>query len=294
MNTITLDEVRDKLEFIRKMYDAIRIVDPVSKHVIDWEGSTLAETPEICYDYWQRGKICDNCISIRAHQENRSYVKLERSPESVLMVIATPIEDCSKPLVLEMLKNATDTLLVDSGEYSMSEPFTGYTQTLNDLIVKDPCTGLYNRRYVDERLPADLVNAALGHQPLSLCFMDLDSLKSINDQLGHEYGDAAIRQTGQEILTHIRTDRDWAARYGGDEFIVCLPGADAESAQRVALRIQSGIESFSVGNASMRMPLSISFGIKTTDGGDLTASELIAAADRIMYAAKSAKQAKQA
>ena len=293
MDNISLDDIKDKLEFFNKMYDAVRLVDPEHKKVLDFKDSSLLGTQEVCYDYWGNGKICDNCISVRAFQENQSFVKLERSKEAILLVTAVPIESTDVPVVLELLKNATDTMMIGSGDYNDGEMFRRFVRDMNDRIVRDSLTSLYNRRFVDERLPVDMIEATLHQLPLSLCFMDLDNFKSINDVYGHEEGDLAIKAVGDVIAEHIRLDHDWAARYGGDEFLLCLKNADERDAVRIAERMQNEIEKISIGPPLEDVCLTVSFGIATMRDMPVTAKELLRCADRNMYKAKKVRQQNQ-
>ncbi len=285
-----MDDIKDKLEFFSKMYDAVRLVDPTHKRVLDYQGPSLMETPEVCYDYWGNGKICDNCISVRAFNEDKSFVKLERKTETVLLVTAVPIENTDRPVVLELLKNATDTMLIGSGDYNEGEQFGRFASKMNDMIVKDSMTPLYNRRFVDERLPIDVIDATLKHMPLSVCFMDLDNFKSINDIYGHESGDLVIKAVAEVIAGHIRFEHDWAARYGGDEFLLCLNNTDEERANFIAQRIKNSIEKIPIKISEGDVCLSVSFGVKTMKEDKMTAEELINFADQNMYRAKEKKQ----
>lgn len=292
MKCISLDEIKDKLDFFRKMYDVVRLVDPAHKRVLDYRDSPLSGTPELCYGYWGNGKICDNCISIRAYQEDRSFVKLEKNPETVFLVTALPIENTGRPAVLELLKNATDTMLVGSGDYNEGEIFHRYAREMNDMIVRDSLTSLYNRRFVDERLPVDIIDATLKHSPLSVCFIDLDNFKTVNDHYGHRAGDSYIKAVGGVISGQIRQEHDWAARYGGDEFLLCLKDTDQEQAGIVVERIQDGIGKIPVDFETEDIRLSISCGIETMRDVPMTAEELIRAADQKMYLAKRRKTGK--
>ncbi|NLD84215.1 MAG: GGDEF domain-containing protein, partial [Clostridiales bacterium] len=275
MNHISLDEIRDKLDFFCKMYDVARLVDPLGKRVLECQESSVCATQQVCHDYWENGKICDNCISIRAHQENSSFVKLEKNPETVFLVTAIPIENTGTPAVLELLKNATETMLVGSGDYNQGQLFHRFVGEMNELIVRDTLTSLYNRRFVDERLPADIVDAILQGLPLSVCFLDLDNFKSVNDVCGHKAGDMAIEAVGNVIAGQIRADRDWAARYGGDEFLLCLNNTGEAQARVIAGRIQEGIEAIHVESSSGSIALSTSYGIQTMRDVPMTAEELI-------------------
>ncbi|WP_077610994.1 GGDEF domain-containing protein [Clostridium sp. Marseille-P2415] len=289
MNNISLDEIKDKLDFFNKMYDAVRLIDPLHKRVLEYRGSSLEGTKDVCYDYWGNSRICENCISIRSYQEDRSFVKMEKSEDTVLLVTAIPIGNSSRPAVLELLKNATDTMLIGSGDYNKGEMLSRFVQELNDIIVKDPLTSLYNRRFIAERLPADIIEATLMHMPLSVCFFDMDNFKSINDLYGHESGDLAIKAVGEAISRNIRFENAWAARYGGDEFLLYLKNTEEDQARVIAERIQRDVENISADQLMKASHLSISFGIETMKDIPMTAEELIRRADEKMYQAKNAK-----
>ena len=289
MDSITLDEIKDKLDFFHKMYDAVRLIDPLHKIVMDYRNSSMVPTNEICYHYWGNNKICDNCISIRSYNEDRSLVKMEKHIDAVLLVTAIPITDVGQPAVLELFKNVTDTMFIGEGDYNKGEMLTEYVKEITNAIVKDPLTSLFNRRYIDERLPADIVESTLAHKPLSVCFIDLDNFKAINDFYGHEAGDLAIKTVGEIILRNLGYENAWTARYGGDEFLICLNGIKEEEAQLIMEQIQKDAENIPIGTENKSMKLSLSFGIKTMDETPITATEMIRDADEKMYLAKKQK-----
>ncbi|WP_394527058.1 GGDEF domain-containing protein [Lacrimispora sp. JR3] len=289
MNRITLDEINDKLDFFHKMYDAVRLIDPLHKKVMDYRNSTMVPSDEKCYCYWGNNKICDNCISIRSYKEDRSLVKMETNSDIVLLVTAIPITAAGGPAVLELFKNVTDSMFIGEGDYNKGEMLTQYVREITDAIVKDPLTSLFNRRYIDERLPADIVESVLSHTPLSVCFIDLDNFKAINDSYGHEAGDLAIQAMGGIILRNIGNKNGWAARYGGDEFVVCLNRIKEDEARLIMEQIQKDAETVPVGTENQSMKLSLSFGIKTMDQMPITAKEMIGEADKNMYRAKRQK-----
>jgi diguanylate cyclase (GGDEF)-like protein len=288
---ITLDKLEENLVFFNKMYDLVRIVDPINKKVLEWKGSLIEDTKEVCYGYWENGKICDNCVSVRAHNSNKSFMKLEQSLISTMLVTAIPIENSNPPVVLELLKNATDSMLIGEGDYNEGHMISNLVSQLNDMVARDSLTGLYNRRFIDDRLPVDIIKSTINDSPLSIIFMDLDNLKLTNDEFGHNTGDLILKEVGSVINGHIRNDIDWAARYGGDEFVICLNNTDNDVAHKVVERIQASIRELQVtieGNISIC--LSASMGIHTMYETKLTAEELINQADRKMYQAKNANK----
>jgi len=283
---ITLDEIKDKLNFFNKMYDVVRIVDPVHKRVTEYCGNPEGKADEVCYAYWEKGKICDNCISVRAYQANKCYQKLEQAPETIMTVTAFPVEDSIKPAVLELLKNATETMIIGTGNYEEGRLLGNLVSELNDLVVKDELTGLFNRRYLNERLPADIASANLKKSPLSVIFLDIDNLKEINDTYGHPLGDEAIAGVAEALQDCIRADIDWACRYGGDEFLVCLINTASADVYRIAERIRLQIQMSVLNYLRDKIKITVSLGVYTMKGLPLTVEELIALTDEGMYKAK--------
>jgi diguanylate cyclase len=145
---------------------------------------------------------------------------------------------------------------------------------------RDPLSGLPNRRAFEERLPVELARAA-RFGPLSLCLLDLDGFKGVNDRLGHPAGDQVLREVGR-ILDGSRLADD-CFRIGGDEFALLMPGTDGDEAFIAATRIAEDIRAAALGQGV----ISASFGIATRvdhDGEALIAtadSELLAAKDRL-------------
>lgn len=288
-DSITLDDLKESLSFFEKMYDAVRIVDPLYKVVLDSENKKT-ETEDTCHNYWKNPKICDNCISMRAFEENKSYMKFERIDEKIFIVTAIPIKDSKKHIVLELLKETTDTMFLGIGDYNSGVSVKYYVDKINSLIVKDSLTKLYNRRFIFERLPSDIVSAVLKKIPISVCFVDIDDFKVLNDSFGHEYGDKVLQFIGKNIKKNLRSDMDWAARYGGDEFIICFNDTDEKKAQSIINKIKKDIEYEKIYINERHFRINISYGIKTMYDKPLTAEEMINMADEAMYINKNIKK----
>lgn len=285
---ITLEKIEEHLEFFKKMYDDVRIVDPVCKRVVVHKGALLEQTDSICYKYWANGKICDNCVSVRAYNTNRTFIKLEQTDTITMLVTAMPI-DTESPAVIELLKNATNSMLIGEGDYNEGHMIKSMVDDMNRKVIEDPLTSLKNRRFVDERLPADIVRSTIEGYPLSVIFVDVDNLKYFNDINGHKVGDYVLKEVGKAILSCIRDNTDWAARLGGDEFLICLNNTDKKEAKIVSDRIRDNVEKIIV-PADKSIKLSVSIGIHTMKDEKLTAEELIDEADKNMYVAKKSKK----
>ena len=145
----------------------------------------------------------------------------------------------------------------------------------------DALTGLLNRRGFEERLGEALALAERDSQPLAIVMMDCDGLKEINDRGGHEAGDRALQQLAACVREQKRST-DIAARYGGDEFVLLLPGETADAAAQIAERLRSAIESAPL--AAGR--ITASFGVAAFPQDATCADTLFAAADSTLYRAK--------
>ncbi len=155
--------------------------------------------------------------------------------------------------------------------------------------IRDPLTNAHNRRYFEESLAREFDTAAKHAWPLSVVFVDLDKFKQVNDGFGHQAGDA-ILQTVAELLRDTLRDSDIVARYGGDEFVLLLPGVDAEQADRVGVRVCEAARTRTARTADGRsVGITLSLGIVTCDSQNKfeSAKALLAAADAALYESKS-------
>lgn len=290
---ITLDSLQDNLQFFYKMYDMVRLVDPVQKRVMEFRNHGIGKTCKSCYAYWGNGHICDNCISVRAYYEQRSFMKLEQGPNTVMLVMALPIESSEQPVVLEFLKNATDTMIIGPGDYQKNQALYTAVQNINNLMIRDELTSLYNRRFLDDRLPAEIVNAKVRHLPLSVIFIDIDNMKTINDTFGHTAGDQLLRHTAKILKKSLSSGEDWIARYGGDEFLICLHHSDTDSALCVSKRISRNLEQTKFSIRDSQIHAQVSQGVVTMPETGLTANEIIELADQKMYEVKKRRKAER-
>jgi len=149
----------------------------------------------------------------------------------------------------------------------------------------DHLTGLWNRRMIMEQLDRELNRARHEVRPLALALVDIDRFKSVNDTYGHGIGDVVLQSTAVALKSQLR-QYDFVGRYGGEEFLILLPGCDAAAGRLVAERVRACVASqpAAVGNGTI--PVSVSIGLAVTDIGGLVASTLIEAADAALYVAK--------
>lgn len=157
------------------------------------------------------------------------------------------------------------------------------------LAYRDALTTLYNRRAFDDYLAREAGRALRHQRPLTLLLADLDGLKAINDSLGHEAGDQAIRIFADVLSRSVRS-ADVCARVGGDEFAVLLPDTPEAAGRRIGARIQRALGVHRLGAArGPRFSLGCSFGVSSLAAAGGEPERLIALADAELYAAKRAR-----
>ena len=191
---------------------------------------------------------------------------------------------------------ASDAILADGDQITVGESIlkfisqdsveARYHEEIYQLATHDPLTELYNRRQFIEMADKEIARAIRHARPLSLCIVDVDLFKPVNDRYGHISGDEVLRQIAGLLRTHARSD-DLAARIGGEEFALLLPECDAEAARTFAERLREAVAAavFTPGGEPQRITVSI--GIADMAPGRDTRPALMAAADAALYRAKS-------
>lgn len=149
---------------------------------------------------------------------------------------------------------------------------------LQQLVVTDSLTGVFNRRYLFDRLNAEVARARRYNLPVSVIMLDIDDFKTYNDKHGHIAGDVLIQTVAKTIRGALRQE-DVVVRYGGDEFAIILTSADARSAWATAERLRNAVKS---------VGMSISLGVVTYPQDATTAEDLLRRADYYLLAAKAA------
>lgn len=154
---------------------------------------------------------------------------------------------------------------------------------IEDIAMRDPLTGLLNRRYLYEYF--QYIKSTKSKRFFSFILCDLDHFKKINDNFGHDCGDYVLQKTAEIIKSKIRPG-DLAGRWGGEEFLIILPGLEIHSAMEVAERIRLEIfdSDFSWGDETFK--ISMSFGLSGSSLGDNHPCDIITYADERLYEAK--------
>ena len=156
---------------------------------------------------------------------------------------------------------------------------------LRRLSVTDPLTEAYNREFLQQRLPRAVEHADRRGEPLAVAMIDIDHFKDVNDRFGHEVGDRVLAEVAGRLRAAIRAG-DLLVRYGGEEFLVLLPGSDAIKAAEIAERMRLKMEADPMQSGAVTVDVRISIGVAEHRRGADTASQLVRRADTALYAAK--------
>jgi diguanylate cyclase (GGDEF)-like protein len=158
--------------------------------------------------------------------------------------------------------------------------------TLRNQSFRDPLTGLFNRRYMDEAMGREITRAGRQNVPLAMAMVDIDHFKRFNDTYGHDGGDALLSAFGKLLAAHARSD-DIVCRYGGEEFTVILPSADLLTAAARLDEIRVAVKKLQVmSNGQPLGPVTMSAGIALFPRDGATGGMVLAAADAALYEAK--------
>lgn len=273
---MTMQEAENKMEVLREIFDVVRLLKGSDLQAAGME-SKLAGRENLCqcYAFWNKDKRCENCISLKALEEKKQTSKIEFLDSDMYQVFARYLEIDDEPYVMEMLKKLDENTLTDEKGYEkLTEKLTVYSEKL----YKDVLTGAYNRRYFEEKVKNMSLNAGVA-------VIDLDDFKLFNDTYGHDGGDLVLT-TVVNVIRHYIRRTDILVRYGGDEFLLILPGIEKEVFSQKLRMIQEKIHATHIPGFNRRK-LSVSIGGVMFTHGRL--EEAITKADRLMYMAKGHK-----
>ena len=229
-----------------------------------------------CYAFWDKHEPCQNCISEQVLCDHRQRTKLEYMGRDIFQVTAVYREVDGQPCVMELIQQLDSETLIDPENGNrLTDSIAGY----HAKLYHDALTGGYNRRYFE-----DVVKSKT--EPAGVAVLDLDDFKLYNDTYGHRAGDVAL-QTAVDVVRSCIRKSDTLIRYGGDEFLLVLPGIKHTAFVAKLERIRQQAHAAVVpGYTRLQLSMSIG-GVMTRDGE--TVEQAVARADKLMYQAKNRK-----
>lgn len=276
-----LKRVIESITSYDKMYDLIRMVDPIKKQVLVYENNTWLVSEGFCYDVYEEGHICKNCVSIRALNTEKTTIKTQFLKDTLHMVTAVPVSFNGRKIVFELFKDISHS---EDFVQEQLKDMKNLVLKTNELLVTDALTGIYNRRFIEERFPVDLALIHEFQEEAYLLMLDLDYFKRVNDQYGHLIGDKVLRETAR-LMKLVFDNTEVIARYGGEEFIILAKTNLYDIIKRTeVLRVAIEDHAFSFDDKIIYITASIGVYRITTN----IPEEAISAVDKLLYKAKNA------
>ena len=274
---MTRQESEVMIKELSKVFDVVRLLDEETLETGNIKDKTDIEGfPCKCYSFWKKRNNCKNCTSRDAFRKKNEQLKLEYLDSNIYQVISKYVEIDGKPYVMELINQMNaDAVMDEDGRNELIKQLSGY----NRELYTDALTGIYNRRYYEERIRNSNMSAGVA-------MIDLDDFKIYNDTFGHDAGDLALTTVVGIIKDNVRRT-DMLIRMGGDEFLLVMPDIGEQAFADKLNQIQGKIHSSKVPGYS-QLRLSVSIG-GVLSGSGSTVERAIRKADQFMYQAKTCK-----
>ena len=272
---MSMEEMQALIKGLQTMYTDVRLLDADTVNGIR-EGAHTLPNEDKCYTCHHKRHYAIGCAAKLALETKQKQCRIELCGDEIAYVTSYYYEVDGKPYVLETVQASLcqSTLDVDTGDRIMQE-LSGY----NRKLYRDALTGAYNRRYYEE-----VARKIIG--PSCVALMDIDDFKVCNDTYGHHVGDLALEAAAKAIRSSIR-DTDSLIRYGGDEFLLVLPGIPSDYLPVVLERIRTEVRAATI-PGHPHIHLSVSIGGVAQSITD-TMESAVRQADKLMYQAKERK-----
>lgn len=276
---MTGQQAEERMLQYENVFSVVRLLDAETiLNAAKGKNQNISAEPCRCFDFWETGKRCRNCVSLKALEEKNKKTKLEFWENNVYQVTAHYVEVDGKPKVMELIQYLDEADIVDiDGSERLFTKLNGF----QDELYRDVLTGIYNRRYYEDQLRKQIL-------PAGIAMIDLDDFKLYNDTCGHNAGDLALTTVAGVIRGMIRRTTDILIRYGGDEFLLVMPGVKEEDFTQKLRQIQNEVHSKEVPGFS-RLQLSVSIGGVLSEEHKI--ENAVEMADKLMYRAKNHKNA---
>ncbi len=284
--------------------DLVMLIDPKDYRIVDANNTFLKKEGvskkdvigKSCYAITHKrsspccgpNDICPLKKTIKTHKTIRvEHVHYDKNNNPYYVeIITTFVKDplSKKDFILHISRTGP---FVKEFTKVVKEKSKKYLRELKRLVIKDPLTNTYNYRYLMERLPSEIYRAKRYSEPFSICMLDIDYFKSINDAYGHLIGDKVLIEFSK-LAKDLLRQSDVLARYGGEEFIILMPNTGRVDAQRGTTRLIEKVNShlFKINGLRIRIKLSVGIATLSEEETSNTADKLLNGADEALQRAK--------
>ncbi|GAB4267902.1 GGDEF domain-containing protein [Thermincola ferriacetica] len=279
-----LDVIKSSInEILAGLYDSVRIIEVKTHDQYVLTPSGKIEKQDIfCHEFWDRDDPCKNCVARRSQKAKGIQEKVEVYHNKVYLVVGLPIADGE--YIIEIVKDITELVTAREEIMFQCEVLRAQLEQVAQTAYVDALTGIWNRRYIEERFPGVLHKADSLGKKVAVFMVDIDHFKVVNDTYGHTNGDEVLRRVARILQRGIR-GQDAAVRYGGEEFCVILYDVSEEVAVQIAERIREQISREEIIIEGRKVRVTVSIGVAFGEPG-LSVEKLLATADRRLYRGK--------
>lgn len=280
------------------IHDGIMVVDSQSR-VVDWNPALEKLIPQVTIELGMSANQIFHAIGVTnspftsAEEVINLEVEIAQPQQKILDLIISPLvrknnadgwlvifdDETERRMATRALEKANLTLMQKLDEINKLQ------DQLKEQAIRDPLTGLYNRRFFDEYFKNELIRSIREETPISLLMLDIDHFKSVNDRFGHEEGDKVL-QLLAEILQNMFRKSDVACRFGGEEFLVLLPGLYLDQAINRAEALRERFAQASLDADFLYSQVTISIGVSNYPLHGDTSQDIFRTADKALYRAK--------
>lgn len=237
---------------LNKLFSVARLIDVTNNYVCKIVDGNVIPTNRKCFCVWDRNEPCMNCITHRAFVEQKQMTKLQYLKNTVELVLVVPVEYNDSKYVIELIKDISDSIVINDEYHPDNADIYDIVNELNKVAVMDPFTNLFNKKYIEKQIHEDIDEVNSNYKAYILALFDIDNFKWVNDTYGHTSGDLVIQNVVKVIHKHTDKLNCWAARYGGDEFLLAFKGETMENVMKCCEDIKNEVRSkeYKVGDAS--------------------------------------------
>jgi len=234
------EKVKERLSLIDNMYDIIRIIDPINKNIINISNNEITIRKEKCHDLLRHGRICSNCISMRAYIEKDIFIKIEHVSNKVILLVATPVNIDQETYVVEIIKDiSTRSNIAASINYNFKNNFETIIDSLNKKIVTDGSTGAYNKIYIEEMLPVEVNKSVKNGNLLSLMMVKIDEFKNLEDEYGKAISKKIFNDFIKLVDDLVKPNPYWIGRYSDNKFLLVLNDVNQAESYKILTQIKN-------------------------------------------------------
>lgn len=203
---------------LKNIYDDIRVIDPISKRIL-YDKDYNPIKSGFCYEFSGHEGLCSNCVGMRAYNEGRSFFKLYFNGEDLVLHTAMSLTMDDKKYIIEAYKVMDDASYVDGVEFQNKEELKSYVENINNSVVKDEKTEVFNSRFAYERLPSEIELSKTNNACISVALLEIKFTDEYENELVKDYNTFNIVSI---VSKELNQKTDWISCIEEDKFLILI------------------------------------------------------------------------